>query len=291
MNRAIVAFCLLLSTSAAVAQDEPGRRPPAPREPLLDVLDTDHDGSLSAAEIAAAGTSLARLDRDGDGALSPRELPRAAAPGRDRPAPAPATASPERPPLAADDAERRALAVLDELDASRRGNMNVPQNDGRMLRLLVEAVGAQNVVELGTSNGYSAIWMALGLRHTEGHVTTHELEPRRAQVARANLERAGVADRVTIVVGDAHETIAQLDSPIDLLFIDADKDGYLDYLQKLRERVRPGGLIVAHNMSRPRPDPAFLEAITTDPGLETLFFHLDDSGIAVTLKKRTAAER
>ncbi|OGA70397.1 MAG: hypothetical protein A3G81_34520 [Betaproteobacteria bacterium RIFCSPLOWO2_12_FULL_65_14] len=70
------------------------------------------------------------------------------------------------------------------------------------------------------------------------------------------------------------------------MFLDADKDGYLDYLTKLRPLLRPGGLIVAHNMARPSPDSAYLNAVTTDPGLETAFVNMQAAGIGITLKKR-----
>lgn len=74
--------------------------------------------------------------------------------------------------------------------------------------------------------------------------------------------------------------------PIDLLFLDADKAGYLDYLNKLLPLVRPGGLVIAHNMRFPRPDPKYLEAVTTNPGLETIFLHMEAAGVGVTMKKR-----
>jgi len=183
-------------------------------------------------------------------------------------------------------AEQRAMGVLESLEDRRRGNMNVPREDGQLLRILTEAMGAQHVVEIGTSNGYSGIWICLGLRATGGKLTTHEIDPRRAEEARGNLERAGVSSMVTIVEGDAHQEITKSAEPIDLLFIDADKEGYLDYLQKGRKRVRVGGLIVSHNMSRPRPDERFIAAITTDPALETIFLNMDAAGVAVSLKKR-----
>jgi predicted O-methyltransferase YrrM len=182
--------------------------------------------------------------------------------------------------------EQRIMDVLDDLEGKRRGNMNVPREDGLLLRILTEAINAQHVVEIGTSNGYSGIWICLGLRATGGKLTTHEIDPRRADLARANFERAGVSSMVTIVEGDAHEEITKSKESIDLLFIDADKAGYLDYLQKARSRVRPGGLIVSHNMTRPPPDPAFVEAIETDPALETIFLNMDAAGVAVSLKKR-----
>jgi len=87
-------------------------------------------------------------------------------------------------------------------------------------------------------------------------------------------------------MGDAHETVKQLKQPIDLLFLDGDKSGYIDYLDKLLPLVRPGGLVVAHNMNPRQADPRYLEAITTRPELETVFLHMQRAGVGVTMKKR-----
>ena len=91
---------------------------------------------------------------------------------------------------------------------------------------------------------------------------------------------------MTIVEGDAHQTVAQLEGPIDLLFLDADKEGYLDYLQKLLPKIRPGGLVVAHNITERQADPRYVDAITKNPELETVFINLSASGMSVSLKKR-----
>jgi predicted O-methyltransferase YrrM len=193
----------------------------------------------------------------------------------------------ERGPLAADDAEKKILDILDDMDRNqRRGMMNIPVEDGRLLRLLVETMGAKHVVEIGTSNGYSAIWICLGLRKTGGKLTTYEIDARRAGLARENFKRAGVERIVTLVEGDAHEEVTKLEGTIDLLFLDADKTGYVDYLNKLAPGVRPGGLIVGHNMVRPEPDPRYLDAITTNPDFETVFLNMELAGVAVSLKKR-----
>jgi len=191
-------------------------------------------------------------------------------------------------PVPKSDAEKKILAVLTDLDKNqRRGNMNVPAEDGRVLRLLTEAVGAKHVVEIGTSNGYSGIWLCLALRTTGGKLTTFEIDEGRAKLARENFKRAGVDKLVTIVMGNAHETVTKIKEPIDVLFIDADKAGYIDYLKKLLPRVKPGGLILAHNaISLAQPMKDYLEAVTTNPGLDTIFMHRHATGIAVTLKKR-----
>jgi len=197
------------------------------------------------------------------------------------------TASFETSPLAKTDAEKKILDVLDDMDKNqRRGMMNVPKEDGRLLRLLTETLGAKHVVEIGTSNGYSGIWICLALRTTGGKLTTYEIDAHRASLARENFKRAGVSELVTLVEGDAHEEVTKLEGPIDMLFLDADKEGYLDYLTKLLPLVRPGGLVVAHNMTVRQADPRYVKAITTNPDLETLFLHMQGAGVGVTLKKR-----
>src|SRR3989304_2759932 len=120
--------------------------------------------------------------------------------------------------MAKNDTEKKILAVLDELDRNqRRGNMNVPVLDGRLLRVLTESIGAKHVVEVGTSNGYSGIWLALALQKTGGKLTPHEIDSNRASMARENFKKAGVDTIITLVEGDAHETVAKIKEPIDLL--------------------------------------------------------------------------
>ncbi len=124
---------------------------------------------------------------------------------------------------------------------------------GRLLGLLARAVGARRVLEVGTLGGYSAICLARGL--TEGGLlVTAELEPHHAEVARANLERAGLADRVEVRVGPASETLRALAregaEPFDLVFIDADKSGYPEYFELALGLVRVGSVIVADNVVR-----------------------------------------
>lgn len=186
-------------------------------------------------------------------------------------------------PNAAD--ERRILAAIEDVYRNHQ-YLSVPQEDGRLLRILAESTGAKHVVELGTSTGYSGLWLLLALSRTGGRLTTFEVDRGRQQSARSNFERAGLLPLATLVLGDAHIEAAKLRDPIDLLFIDADKEGYLDYLRRLGPLVRTGGLIVAHNMASPPPDPRYVEAVTTDPTLETVFLNMHDAGLGVTLKKR-----
>lgn len=194
-----------------------------------------------------------------------------------------------RLPIPKTEGEKKILGVLEDLfQNQRRGMMNVPPEDGKALRLLTEAISARSVVEIGTSNGYSGLWFCLALQSVNGRLITHEIDEGRAALARKNFERAGVSQTVTLVMGDAHETVKSLKDSIDVVFIDADKEGYPDYLNKLLPLVRPGGLILAHNTRMRGGSPGiqnYIEAVTTNPHLETIFYE-QGGGLGVTLKKR-----
>lgn len=251
---------------------------------LRHALDRNRDGVISAEEIKGAAESLLKLDRNSDGNLTRDEM----GPRRRRGAFPPDPSGVEKPPLAKNKGEKKILAVLDDLDRNQRpGMMNVPVEDGRLLRLLAETTGAKHVVEIGTSNGYSGIWFCLALRKTGGKLTTFEIDAERAELARQNFKRAGVDSMVTLIEGDAHKQVVKLKGPIDIVFLDADKQGYVDYLKKLLPKVRKGGLILAHNMSRMRGGVGeYIEAVTGNKDLETLFVHMQGAGVGVTLKKR-----
>lgn len=183
--------------------------------------------------------------------------------------------------LAKDAAEKLILETSEQVP--RR--MNVPLEDGRLIRMLTESIGAKNAVEVGTSTGYSGLWFALALRKTGGKLTTFEIDPEVAKTARGIFAKAGVDDLITVVVGDAHEAVTKLEGPIDIVFIDADKPGYRDYLDKLLPLVRPGGLILAHNIFAASDNPSYVEAVTANPDLDTTLF-ATGNGMTITLKKR-----
>ncbi|MBN1420984.1 MAG: class I SAM-dependent methyltransferase [Planctomycetes bacterium] len=270
--------------------------------PLLRLFDADGDGVLSEAEVANAGAKLKELDTSKDGKISSEELRGAmgfgpGAGGRGMPGgpggmgrggsggAAAGSGEFSSAPLPKDDAEKK---ILDALEAMRRGPRyaNVSPTDGRLLRMLAESVGAKTVVEIGTSTGESGVWFALALRTTGGKLYTHEIDAGRAKIAQKNFQKAGVADIITIIQGDAHETVKQHKGPIDVLFLDADKEGYIDYLEKLLPIVRPGGLIIAHNMNPRQADPRYVKYITETPGLDTSFLLMEGAGVGVTMKKR-----
>jgi len=297
-STAMLVSCLvsLVLTATALEAQGPGegRRggpggPPGPAmSPLLAALDADGDGALSAQEMEGAAAALKKLDKDGDGKLSREELgpgPGRSRQGRGEGGPGGGAGSFASSPLPKDDAEKKILEVLADVIQNRRGNMNVPVDDGRLLRLLAESIGAKQVVELGTSTGYSGTWFCTALRKTGGKLTTFEVDAKRAATARENFKRAGVEDLVTLVEGDAHEKVTTFKGSIDLLFLDADKEGYIDYYQKLLPQVRPGGLIVAHNINAGMADPRYIKAITSSGDTDTVFVNAGSGGISVTIKK------
>jgi caffeoyl-CoA O-methyltransferase len=188
----------------------------------------------------------------------------------------------QAPPTAKSEAEKRILAVLEQARASGDVYLEVPVVDGRMLRVLTEGANAKQVVEFGTSTGYSGLWLCLALQGTGGKLMTFELDAGRAARARKHFEQAGVEKMVTVVEGDAHANVGQIKGPVDVVFIDAEKQGYVEYLKAVLPLVRPGGYILAHNIEMV---PDYVKAVTTDPNLETVFF-MSGNGLGITLKKR-----
>jgi predicted O-methyltransferase YrrM len=193
-----------------------------------------------------------------------------------------------RHPTPRDDAEKRIVAVMEDMfENQSKGMGNVLPEDGRLMRMLTETLGAKHVVEIGTSNGYATMWFCLALRSTGGRLTTHEMNPTRIAVAKSNFKKAGVENLVTLVEGDAHKTIERLAGPIDLLLLDADHSGFSDYLKKLLPLVRAGGLIIAHDSSGlARQMQGYFETIVSDPDLETVFVDASSWGMCITRKMR-----
>lgn len=193
-----------------------------------------------------------------------------------------------RHPRSRSDAEERIIRVMDEMqDNQAQGMGNVLPEDGRLMRMFAESLAAKHVVELGTANGYSAMWFCLALQSTGGKLTTHEIDPQRIAMAKANFQRAGVEGLVTLVEGDAHETIKKLQGPIDVVLLDAEKEGFTDYLAKLLPLVRTGGLIIAHDSSgQAHMMDAYFKAITENPDLETVLVDASRWGMCITRKMK-----
>jgi caffeoyl-CoA O-methyltransferase len=145
--------------------------------------------------------------------------------------------------LYAEDAAQRAANLL-----SSERTRNVDRETGHWLALLVRATNARELLEIGSSNGVSTNWLAAAARQNGGRVTGTEILPERALEANSNLAAAGLDAVARVVAGDAREIVACLPGPFDLVFIDAEKDDYVDHLEAVIDRVRPGGLILADNV-------------------------------------------
>ena len=148
-------------------------------------------------------------------------------------------------------------AVLAELrqEIGRQGlpEIHISPEQGKLLQVLLEAIGARRVLEIGTLGGYSALWMARALAST-GRLVTVEIDPDRAAFARSFIEKAGRSGVVEVRVGEARSVlramVADAVEPFDTVFIDADKESYVEYLELSLELVRPGGLVLADNAFR-----------------------------------------
>jgi len=167
-----------------------------------------------------------------------------------------------------DDALVAPDAALDAaLQASSKAGLPaiaVSPSQGKLLHLMARAQGARRILEIGTLGGYSAIWLARGLA-PGGRLITLEALEKHAAVARANLERARLADRVEIRVGKALDTLPQLAGPFDLTFIDADKQNNAEYFRWALKLSRPGSLIIVDNVVR---DGAVIDAASRDAAVQ-----------------------
>lgn len=170
-------------------------------------------------------------------------------------------------------------------------DLNVPEADGRALHDLIVEKKYRRVLEIGTSTGRSAIWMAWALSRTGGHLTTIDIDEGRYAEAVKNFKEAGVSAFITATLGDAHDVVPRLAGPFDMVFIDADKDWYTNYAKAVVPKLAPGGALTAHNVSRANwPGSAspvvvggreFYRYVTGLPGFESEF----RAGVFVAFKK------
>jgi predicted O-methyltransferase YrrM len=169
-------------------------------------------------------------------------------------------------------------AALAAGEAAGLPRIAITPNQGKLLELLARIHGASSILELGTLGGYSTIWLARGLARG-GHLVTLERDPRYAEVARANISSAGLADSVQVRVGPALETLPELHGeglgPFDMIFIDADKQNYPGYLEWSLRLSRVGTLIVGDNVVRAG---AILDPRAEDPDF-------GDGGIAAGVRR------
>jgi predicted O-methyltransferase YrrM len=175
--------------------------------------------------------------------------------------------------------------LLHQIKASDTDLLAVSEEDGRFLRVMVASSGATRALEIGAANGYSAIWIGLGLRQTGGRLTTIEYDPARAKMASNHIRQAGLSDVVTVVSGDAFKEIPKLIGEFDFVFLDAWKRDYKRFFDLLLPRLRPGGLFLAHNVVNKRSEmPDFLAAIDKNPAVMTSIVTPSGEGISISVK-------
>jgi len=189
------------------------------------------------------------------------------------------------PVLADPPVPKAAATVLNRIRAADSNLLAVSEEDGRFLRFLVVSTGAKRVLEIGGANGYSAIWIGLGLRETGGRLVTIEYDPARAKDAEANIRAAGLSDVVQVVPGDAFAAIPKLPGTFDYVFLDAWKKDYQRFFDLVFPRLDAGGLFVAHNVVNKASEMGdFLATLRTHPGLRSAIVSPSGEGISVSVK-------
>lgn len=166
-------------------------------------------------------------------------------------------------------------------------DMNIPTEDGKLLYDLIVRNKYKNVVEIGTSTGHSAIWIAWALSKTGGKLITIEINESRQQKALANFKEAGVDKYIDSRLGDAHKLVPLLKEPIDFVFCDADKNWYKNYFKSLKGKITNGGCFAAHNVTRESTDIGiieFLKYVEKSSNFRTTIENQSSSGISLSYK-------
>jgi predicted O-methyltransferase YrrM len=171
-----------------------------------------------------------------------------------------------------------------------RIGLNTTPGDAMMLRILVESSKAKRGVEVGTSTGFGAINMGIAFERNGGHLWTHDIDPAAVKEARANLEKVGLENVVTVVEGDALKTMPDLEGPLDFVFIDALKSDYFKYLKILEPKLKPGAVVVADNVIKSaKAMKDFLDYIENSPDYDTVTIRASmekNDGMTISYKIR-----
>src|ERR1051326_1097277 len=176
--------------------------------------------------------------------------------------------------------------ILGEIRARDKGQLAISEEDGRFLRILIASTGRKRALEIGGASGYSAIWMAQGLRATGGTLVSIEYDPERAKELASNIKRAGMSDVVRVIAGDAFAEIPKLPGTFDFVFLDAWKRDYKKFLDLVYPRLDRGGLFTAHNVVNKKNEMTdFLAAIQRNPSMWTAIVSPAGEGISISYKK------
>ncbi len=174
-----------------------------------------------------------------------------------------------------------------ESHRDQRAVWNIPEADGRVLYDLIIKNNYKKAVDIGTSTGHSAIWMAWALSKTGGRLITIEINEGRYKKALANFKEAGLSEYIDARLADAHELVKNLEGPFDFVFSDADKEWYKNYFIALAPKLDVGGCFTAHNVSADymRGIAEFLEYVQSLPDFETTINRSSPAGISISCKR------
>jgi caffeoyl-CoA O-methyltransferase len=176
--------------------------------------------------------------------------------------------------------------ILSDIRAKDTGQLAISEEDGKFLRLLIASGGKKRALEIGGASGYSAIWMAQGLRATGGSLVSIEYDPGRAKELAENIRKAGMTDVVHVIAGDAFVEIPKLQGTFDFVFLDAWKRDYKKFLDLVYPRLDKGGLFTAHNVVNKKGEMEdFLTAIERNPSLWTAIVSPASEGISISYKR------
>lgn len=168
-----------------------------------------------------------------------------------------------------DEPVRTALAEVAAFNHSHDDALAIPEEAGAFMHALILSSGATRGLELGTSYGYSGLWIASALRRNGGRLVTIERESRKSEIAGRHFERAGLSQCIDRRIGVIADVLGTMNGPFDFVFVDADKEASLDYVRRLRPKLAPRAVIVTDNILHPPHFnwPEYLAALRNDPGL------------------------
>lgn len=179
-----------------------------------------------------------------------------------------------------------ALELSSELEKTQHEFWNISRQTAEFISMLIKIAKVKNILEIGTSNGYSALWIADALKESgnNGHLTTIEFYEKRQSIARENIEKCGLSDYVTFKQGRALEILGELDFVPDMVFIDANKSEYIQYFDLLKDKLQKGSIILADNVTSHASKVAdFLEEIKNDTRYQSQVLDLP-AGLLMALK-------
>ncbi|HLF19478.1 MAG TPA: class I SAM-dependent methyltransferase [Bacteroidota bacterium] len=180
----------------------------------------------------------------------------------------------------------RVKAFLEE-HKHRWHDMNIPMRDGELLYDIIVKNNYVRALEIGTSTGHSAIWIAWALSKTGGKLTTIEIDAQRYNEALAHFQEAGVSEYIDARLADAHQLVKELKGPFDFVFSDADKEWYKQYFIDVASKMTAGGCFTAHNITmRARGIREFVDYVRSLPNFETTIETTRSTGISISYKRR-----